>query len=76
MKKSNKESNNYIFVYGLSIALAGIVLYPLFDVILCKFITGSIFVYSVHDHIIQPVLFGLIMGMCLYVSENGLKIKK
>ena len=73
--KRIKESNKYIFVYGISFILAGIVLYPLFDVILCKFITHSEFVYSFYEHIIKPVSFGIIMTLILYVSENGLKFK-
>lgn len=74
--KKNKKNNNYILVYGISFVLAGIILYPVFDVILCKFITHNEFVYSFHEHIIQPVLFGIIMTLFIYMSENGFKLKK
>ena len=76
MKKIKNENNNYILAYGISFVLAGIVLYPLFDVILCKFITHSEFVYSFHEHVIQPTLFGVIMTLFLYMAENGFKFKK
>ena len=58
---------------GAATAIAGLILYPLFDVILCKFITNSEFVYSVHEHIIQPIIFGTIIGLIAYIGENGLK---
>ncbi len=55
----------YALVYGATTAIMGIILYPLFDLILCKFITNSNFVYSAHQHITQPVLFGFFMGIVL-----------
>lgn len=74
--KKIKEKNKYIFAYGISFVLAGIVLYPLLDVILCKFITHSEFVYSFYEHVVKPVSFGIIMTLFLYMAENGFKFKK
>ena len=76
MKKIETGSNKHIIVFGVSAAIAGMILYPIFDIILCKFITNSEFVYSVHEYIIQPIIFGLFLSLLLYVGENGLKIKK
>lgn len=75
MKKLDSKSKEYAVIFGITIAVSGIVLYPLFDIVLCKFITNSEFIYSAHEHIIQPVLFGMIMGIMIYVLEHVLKSK-
>ena len=49
--------------------------YPLFDFILCKFITHSDFIYSIHSHIIQPILFALIFGTTFWAVDNNRKDK-
>ena len=53
----------YILVYGGAIAIAGVILYPLFDLILCKFITNSEFIYSASQYITKLIAFGFIMGV-------------
>lgn len=73
MKKIEKGSVTYLILLIISVAIFGIILYPLFDVILCKFITNSKFTYSVHEHIIQPILFGCIFGIVTWVIEKKRK---
>ena len=51
----------------IAVSLFGIILYPLFDLILCNFITNSEFKYSVYSHIVQPVLFGCIFGVVSFL---------
>lgn len=61
-----KMENNkilYCLVYSIMTAIIGLIVWPLLDLIVCKFITNSSFIYSVHQHIIQPVVFGIIMGI-------------
>ena len=70
MNNIEKGSIKYLLILITTIALFGIILYPLFDLILCKFITYSDFVYSVHDHIIQPVLFAVIIGLISWIIEK------
>ena len=72
--KIERGSIAHFLIQTIAIIIAGIVLYPLFDLILCKFITNSEFIYSVHKHIIQPISFGFITGIILWVVENGIKI--
>lgn len=48
-------------------SITGIVLYPIFDIIWCKLITNSTFSYSVHQHIIEPIIFATIISVVLYL---------
>ena len=58
--KNNKGLK--ILFNAIGTAIAGIILWPLFDLILCKWITKTQFVYSVHEHILQPIIFGVIVS--------------
>lgn len=67
MKKDNIK---YLVIWIFSIAIFGMILYPLFDLIICKFITNSRFIYSVNEHIIKPIFFGIILGLVLWVVDR------
>lgn len=67
MKKDNIK---YSVIWIFSIAIFGMILYPLFDLIICKFITNSRFIYSVNEHIIKPIFFGIILGLVLWVVDR------
>lgn len=71
MKDIERGSIKYLVIETITIALFGIILYPLFDLILCKFITNSEFVYSIHNHIIQPILFALILGIISWLIDRN-----
>lgn len=62
LKKIEKNSIKYLIFLIVALALCGMILYPIFDLILCKFITNSEFIYSVHSYIIQPILFACVFG--------------
>jgi len=51
------------------------IIYPLFDLILCKFITNTEFAYSFKSYIIQPIIAGTIAGIVLW-SVDKKSIKK
>ena len=63
MKNLNENRGLFIFAYGISTAIMGMVIYPLFDFLLCKFITNSTFKYTVADHVIEPITFGFIFAL-------------
>lgn len=67
MKKDNIK---YLVIWIFSIAIFEMILYPLFDLIICKFITNSRFIYSVNEHIIKPIFFGIILGLVLWVVDR------
>ena len=52
MKNKNFGSLKYLVFQIIVICLVGIILYLIFDLLLCKFITNSTFVYSIHSYII------------------------
>ncbi len=70
MKKLLENKYFVAFFMGIVTAVIGIILYPLFDILICKFITKSVFEYSVTKHIIEPTIFGFAMGIILYFPFN------
>ncbi len=70
IKNMEKGSIKYLIIMIILISLFGMILYPLFDLILCKFITNSKFIYSVYDHIIEPIYFGIILGIVFWITDK------
>lgn len=70
MKNIERKTKKYLVILIIATALCGMVLYPLFDLVLCKFITNSKFIYSVHSHVIQPILFGCIFGTTFWLVNK------
>lgn len=70
MRNIERGSIKHLVILIFAIAIFGIILYPLFDLILCKFITNSQFIYSAHKYIIQPMLFSAILGTTLWVADK------
>lgn len=73
MKKIYEKRSLFVLVYGIATAVMGFTIYPLFDWLLCNFITNSTFKYSVADHIISPLMFGFIFA---FVYSFGMVNKK
>ena len=73
MKAIEKGSIKHLIIQIVSISIWGIILYPLFDYILFKYITKSTFVYSIHDHVIQPIIFGFFTGTVLWIVDRKRK---
>ena len=73
MKGIKKGSIKYLVMLIITISLCGFVLYPLFDLILCKFITNSEFVYSFKNYIIQPIIAAIIAGSVLWIIDKNAK---
>ena len=73
MKKIERGTIKYLVTLILAVAGYGIILYPLFDFVLCKFIKKTIFEYSIHQHIIQPILFALAYGITFWLLDKKRK---
>lgn len=74
MKNIERGSIKHLLYLVIAIAISGMILYPLFDLILCKFITNSTFTYSYHNYIIQPTSHACIIGTILwYIDKNRLE---
>lgn len=65
MKKIKENRILYIFINGIATGLAGVIIWPLLDLFLCKVITKTSFIYSVHEHIIEPIIFGFIVSIII-----------
>ena len=70
MEKIERGTIKYLIILIIAIAICEIVLYPIFDLILYKFITKSEFVYSYHKYIIQPILFATISGTTFWLIDK------
>lgn len=70
MKNVEKGNIKHLVVLIYDIAIFEIIIYPLFDLVLCKFITNSEFIYSTHKYIIQPMLFSGILGATLCIIDK------
>ena len=75
MKNIEKGSIKHLILLITAIAIFGILLYPLFDLIVCKFITNSNFIYSISSHIVEPIVFACILGPTLWVLDKKTKNK-
>ena len=73
MKKIERGTTKYLVFLIIAVALCGMILYPLFDLILYKFITNSEITYSIHSYVIQPILFAFIYGITFWSIDKKRK---
>ena len=73
MKKIERGTTKYLIVLIISVAICGMILYPLFDLVYYKVITNSEFVYSFHRYIIQPIIFACIFGTTFWLVDKKRK---
>jgi len=52
--------------FGLAVAICAMIIYPLIDLLWCLIITKSTFSYSVPEHVVSPLIIGIIAGLILY----------
>lgn len=72
MKKIEENLALYMLVQFLSMTIAALIIWPLFDMFFDNMITNSTFHYSVGEHIIGPIIFGAIMA----IIEGILKVRR
>lgn len=70
MKNIKRGTIKHLVILIIAISICGIILYPLFDLVFCKFITDSEFVYSVKSHIVQPITSAVIAGTLLWIVDK------
>ena len=73
MKKIERGSIKYLILLIVATALFGIILYPLFNLILCQFITNTEFTYSINRFIIQPIIFACAYGLTFWLIDKKRK---
>ena len=73
MKKIERGPTKYLMVLIIAVAICGMILYPLFDLVYYKAITNSEFVYSFHRYIIQPIIFACFFGTTFWLVDKKRK---
>ena len=71
MKNIQRGSIKHLILLIIAIAIFGMILYPIFDLIYHKYITHLEFVYNFHKYIIQPISFACISGTVFWVVEKN-----
>ena len=69
MKKIKKGSILSLIYYIVSSSIVTIIIWTLLDFLFSKFITGQVFKYSIYDHIISPIIFGIICGILYFLFD-------
>ena len=75
MKNIERGSIKHLILLIIAIAVFGMILYPIFDLVYYRFITNSEFVYTFHKYIIQPILFACISGTVFWIVDKKQKDK-
>ena len=68
MGNIEKTSVKYLILLMASISVAGIILWPILDLLYHNLITHSDFVYSAFDYILEPIFFGCIIGLVFWLT--------
>lgn len=73
--KIEKGSVKALLIEMFGTAIAGIILWPILDMLYCAIFTHSEFVYSVNSHIVQPIIFGCAAGL-IFWGIDRISMKK
>ena len=71
MKNLQQGTIKYLIISIIAISICGIIIYPLFDLLFCKFITNSEFVYSANTHIVRPIIVGIVAGIVFWSFDKN-----
>ena len=71
LKKMEENKLVYFLITTLVVFICAIIIWPILDFLLYTYITKSEFVYSIHNHILQPLIFSVI-----YATISTLFFKK
>ena len=69
MKNVKRGSVKYLLLLIVAIIICGIILYPLFDLLYYKVIINSDFYYDIYRYIINPIIYGTILGIVLWFLD-------
>ena len=64
-----RKSIKYLLALIFTISIFGMILYPIFDLIIYKFITHVEFSYSISKYIVEPIIVGFFMGMVFWIAD-------
>ena len=64
-----RGSLKHYLLLVISMILIGIILYPILDLIICKLITHSKFIYTAKEYIFKPIMHGLCIGSGIFFID-------
>lgn len=67
MKKIKSTSIAFLFIQIIALIVAAMIIWPLLDMFLCNVFTNSEFHYSVFEHVVEPIIFGVIAGIIFWI---------
>ncbi len=70
MKKIERTSVSYLIISIVAISVAGMIIWPLLDLLIATVFTHSEFEYSVVNYVAQPFAFGVILGVVFWVLDK------
>lgn len=70
MKNIERGSIKHLVILIILISVFGMIIFPVLDFIIDKFITNSEFVYSFRSYIIQPTISGVTIGLLLWLIDK------
>ena len=75
MDKIKKGSVPALFIEIAALIVAALIIWPLLDMFFCAVFTHSEFHYSVTEHLVEPIIFGIIGGFIFWIFDR-ISIKK
>ena len=65
-------------VYAIAVAIASFIIWPLIDLFFCNVIDHTEFVWNVREHIVMPIIVGIICGLIefFWLGRQAKKAKK
>ena len=73
MKKIDDKSVQFLIYLIVLVSVFGLIIYPLSDFLIDRFISHTEFIYSLRDHVIDPIVFALIFSITYWVINRKKK---
>ena len=69
MKEIEKGSAQHLIIQIIIIIIAGLIIFPLLDFII-SLIFKTEFAYSIDDHIVEPIFYGIVLGIVMWALDK------
>lgn len=70
LEKIRSNRLYYSLFMGSIALLSGLVMYPLIDYIWTKIDPNRVFIYSLRNHVISPIILGAVYGFVIFLLFN------
>ena len=76
MKRIEKTSVKYLIIQAVVTTIVAMIIWPLMDLFICKVISHSEFKYTVSDHVVEPIIFGIVLSLAMWLLDRRAAKKK